>query len=224
LTTGALAMFGLGCSSSHHGLSTGEVLGGYKSLFDGETLDNWTSLDSSSTQVITGDDASFSVQDGVMYCRGEGKDYWIRENNPYGDFVLRLEYKVGENTNSGIFLRVPPDRHPAFSGFEIQVLEDHGKPPGKHSAGALYDVVAPSENASKPAGAWNEVEIRCEGPICVVVLNGKKILDVNFDDEMFHQPIGKFDFPYKDLPRKGYFGVQNHGGKIWYRNVRVKEL
>jgi hypothetical protein len=41
---------------------------------------------------------------------------------------------------------------------------------------------------------------------------------------MFHQPIGKFDFPYKDLPRKGYFGVQNHGGKIWYRNVRVKEL
>ena len=220
-----LSVFGLGCSSTgQHGLTMVETFGGYKSLFDGKTLDNWTAVDSGSVNVITGKDTSFSVQDGLIYCSGVGKDYWIRADGEYGDFVLRLEYKVAEGTNSGIFLRVPPAKHPAFSGFEIQVLEDHGDEPGTHSAGALYDVVAPCVNASKLAGEWNQIEVTCDGPKCSVVLNGEKIIDVNFDDEMFAKPIGKYDFPYKDLPRKGALGVQNHGGKIWYRNIRIKEL
>jgi len=206
----AVAMLTTGCQS-------------YRPLFDGATLDGWTALDSKSN-VISADDMSFSVQDGTLHCSGVGKDYWIREKGVYGDFILRLEYKLAKDTNSGIFLRVPDRKHPAFSGFEVQILEDYGKEPGTHTNGAIYDVIAPCVNASVAAGEWNAVEVRCEGPRCKVVLNGKKIIDVNFDDEKFSEPIGKFDFPYKDLPRKGYIGVQNHGGKVWFRNIRIREL
>ncbi len=52
--------------------------------------------------------------------------------------------------------------------------------------------------------------------------NGEKVLEADFSK--FTKPIGKFSFPYSELPVKGYFGLQNHGGKIAFRNIRIKAL
>jgi hypothetical protein len=86
----------------------------------------------------------------------------------FWNFELHAEYRVGAHSNSGIGLR---------GRYEIQILEDYGKPPDTHSNGSLYSRVAPAVNASKPAGEWQTYDIRLVGRTVTVVLNGKKILD-----------------------------------------------
>jgi hypothetical protein len=77
-------------------------------------------------------------------------------------------------------------------------------------------------NMSKPVGEWNHVRITHDGSHVIVVLNGVKVVDT--DLTWFTEPIGKFEFAYADMPREGYVGVQNHGGKLWFRNIRIMEL
>jgi hypothetical protein len=86
----------------------------------------------------------------------------------FWNFKLHVEYRVGKDSNSGIGLR---------GRYEVQILEDYGKPPGKHSNGALYSRVAPAVNASKPAGEWQTYDIRLVGRQVTVVLNDQKIID-----------------------------------------------
>src|SRR5262249_48802178 len=59
----------------------------------------------------------------------------------------------------------------------VQILDDYGKPPDTHGNGALYSKILPSENASKPAGEWQTVDVRLVGRQVSVTLNGKKIID-----------------------------------------------
>ena len=68
------------------------------------------------------------------------------------------------------------------------------------------------------------MEIRCQGLKVRVVLNGETVVDEDFSSEKYAKPIGKFDIAYNDLPRKGYLGVQNHGGELWFRNLRIRGL
>ena len=93
-------------------------------------------------------------------------------------------------------------------------MDDAGKPPNVLSTGSLYRYVAPSENTIKPAGEWNEIEVTCVGTRIDVVLNGKRIVDV---DQSTIEAI-------KTKPTKGYVCLQNHGGTIAFRNVWVKEV
>lgn len=194
---------------------------GFKPLFDGKTLSGWRPLDVTGEQVAPADSA-FSVKDGILYCSGKGNDYWIVAPGTYKDFVLRLEYKLVKHANSGVFLRVPKAGHPAFLGFEVQIMGDSGEAPTTHSTGAIYDVLTPMRNMSKPEGEWNQFQITCKGSRVRVVLNDFKVIDTDF--AKLTKPIGKFTFPYSQLPKEGWLGVQNHGGEIWFRNIEVKEL
>jgi hypothetical protein len=86
----------------------------------------------------------------------------------FWNFKLHVECRVGNHSNSGIGLR---------GRYEVQILEDYGKPPGTHSNGALYSRIAPSLNASKPAGEWQAYDIRLVGRTVTVVLNDQKVID-----------------------------------------------
>jgi hypothetical protein len=71
--------------------------------------------------------------------------------------------------------------------------------------------------------------IQALGPRILVVLNGQLMIDINLDDwtEAHKNPDGsknKFDLAYKDLPRKGFLGFQDHGFAVEYRNLKIKEL
>jgi hypothetical protein len=184
---------------------------GFAPLFNGRDLSGW--------QVMG--DRSWSVKDGAIACSGEGHG-WLRSDAQYRDFTLRLEYKVARNANSGIFLRARTDGDPAFTGMEVQVLDDYGEPPDKHSNGALYDAVAPAVNPSKPAGEWNQVEITLWGDELTVFENGHKLYAVNLSDPALNaaQP------PERKFPNRapvGYIGLQNHGCTVEYRNLRIRE-
>jgi hypothetical protein len=92
----------------------------------------------------------------------------LESDQSFWNFKLHVEFRVGKDSNSGIGLR---------GRYEVQILEDYGRPPNKHSNGALYSRFAPSVNASKPAGEWQAYDIRLVGRTVTVVLNDQKVID-----------------------------------------------
>jgi hypothetical protein len=134
--------------------------------------------------------------------------------------------------NSGIFFRVEEPKDPVNTGFEIQVMA--GEKTGKHEFGAIYDLVSTSKSATKGTGEWNSVEIRCEGPLISVKVNGEEVCKMNADE--FDQPgvspdgqkhkykLAGNPRAVKDFARKGYLGFQDHGHKVWSKNVKVLDL
>lgn len=185
-------------------------------LFDGTNLDHW--------KVKPG---GWTIEEGVLTRQPKGGYIWTKE--AYGDFALELEFKVSPKCNSGVFFRTNP-RNAVQGGFEIQVLDSHGKAePGKHDCGALYDAVAPKVNAVNKPGEWNKMVITCNGPSVKVEVNGKTTVDINIDDwdTPNKNPDGsknKFKTALKELPRTGHIGLQDHGKPVWYRNVKLTKL
>ncbi len=130
-------------------------------LFNGKDLSGWQALDTG-----RGGGLGWSVQNGILTSTGKASN--IISDKKFWNFKLHLEYKVGDHSNSGVGLR---------GRYEIQILEDYGRPVGTHGNGALYARVAPAENASKPPGEWQSYDMRLVGRQLTVALNGKKILD-----------------------------------------------
>ncbi len=199
---------------------------GFVTLFDGQNLDAWQ----------MGPDRSWTIVDGEIRLEREfdgqehNADYlWTREQ--YGDFVLDLECRFPQRANSGIFLRTSDLRDPVYSGIEVQVTNSHGRTQTDRggTAGAIYDCLAPTENAVLPPDQWNRFTITCAGPHITVILNGKQIIDMDLD--RWTQPRqnpdasrNKFPVALRDFARRGHIGLQDHGRPVAYRNIRVKRL
>ncbi len=163
---------------------------------------------------------SFSVDaEGNLACRGAGG--WIHSVKEYRDFRLTLEYKVSPGGNSGVFLRARKEGDPAFTGMEVQILDDAGKPPDTHSTGALYDEVRPDKNKSKPAGEWNAYDITCLGNELRVSLNGEQLYAINLDTTPDkHNQQARLSM----RAATGFIGVQDHGSPVWFRNIKLLPL
>jgi len=213
-----LAWLAAGCGTQDSGLARTDGDEGFITLFDGRSLDGWE-IYLEKDEPIKPD--AFYLENGVIACKGYGY-HWLRYKQPMDDFILRLEFRTAKDTNSGVCLRTLEKGAPPFTGFEVQIADDYGKEPHKHGTGAIYDVVWPMYNASRPVGEWNEMEITCDGPLVTVVLNGLEVIDTDFSK--LTEPIGKFSFAYADLPKSGYIALQDHWTPIWYRNIRIKPL
>ena len=211
-------------------LATGGVAraedGGFTTLFDGKDLSNFTAAPGSRWIVADGlialDDRSDGQEHNYEYL-------WTKET--YGNFVLDLEFKIPERANSGVFLRTPDMKDPVQTGLEIQVCNSFGKTEWSkgNCAGAIYDCLAPSENAVKPPGQWNRCVITCNRNKITVVLNGRQVIDMDLDlwKQTGKNPDGtenKFSKAVKDFAREGHVGLQDHGLPVWYRNVKIKRL
>lgn len=194
---------------------------GWVEVFDGKSIADWKPY-SNEGELIPPDKSAFSVKDGVLHCSGNGPDYWITIPGVYSDCEFELEYKFAEDANSGIFLRAPDPDLPAYKGFEVQIIDDYGDFPDHHGNGSIYDVIGVMRNMTKPVGEWNKMSVWLKGSEIRIVHNGFKIIDTDFSQ--LTEPIGKFDFPYANLPKEGMIGLQNHGGEIWFRNIRLRKL
>ncbi|HTP30528.1 MAG TPA: DUF1080 domain-containing protein, partial [Candidatus Acidoferrales bacterium] len=111
-------------------------------LFNGKDLTGWTALNPSV-------EMKWTVQDGVLRNAPPTTD--IISTQKFWNFKLHVDFRIVEHSNSGIGLR---------GRYEIQIIDDYGKPPNSHGAAALYSRVQPSVNASKPAGEWQSYDIR----------------------------------------------------------------
>ena len=128
--------------------------------------------------------------------------------------LFDLAIKVDARGNAGVFMRVGDLRDHVSSGFEVQILDTHGKKKvGAHDCGGVIGTAAPSKNMVRPAGQWNRYVITLIGHDLKVVLNGEQIIDLD---------TGKSRL--KDRPAKGYISFQDEGKRVWYRNVRIREL
>ena len=191
------------------------------SLFDGKTLDGWVA-EGASTYTLEGKTLPvWTASDGTILCSGKGFGFLRYDRKEFADFTYHVEFRMAPKCNSGLGVRTTvfdPKQsratRPSFHSYEIQLIDDAGKAPDVHSSGSLYRYVAPSESALNPAGEWNTIEVTCDGPRIKVVLNGKSVVDV---DQTSIPAI-------KDKPRKGYVCLQNHGGTIAFRNIKVVEI
>ena len=200
-------------------LTAEEEEAGWQLLFNGEDYTGW--------KCNNGQEIQSDVEDGAMQPHGSG-GYLIIYEKPFGDFVLQCDVKLSDPPcNSGIFFRVGDPEDPVYTGFEVQVQTGEGT--RMHDFGAIYDLVAPSKNMSKGAGEWNHVEIRCEGPHASVTVNGEQVAAINVDefDKPGLRPDGsrhKFGKAIQDMPREGYIGFQDHGQRVWFKNVKLLDL
>ncbi|HUT95015.1 MAG TPA: DUF1080 domain-containing protein [Thermoguttaceae bacterium] len=141
-------------------------------------------------------------------------DAYLTTERKYRDFILDLEFKIDKGGNSGVFLRVGDPNSQVASGFEVQILDTHGKEEiTAHDCGGVIGTAVPSKNMVRPAGQWNRYVITCLGNDLKVEFNGEEVIDLDLSKS-----------PLKDRPAEGYIGFQDEAKPVWYRNVRIKEL
>ena len=164
----------------------------------------------------------FEIADGMLHIYGVTVTplrYVGYTGERFGDFDLHLEYRLAPGANSGVFLRKQPGDD-SLRGFEVQVLDDFGQRPTRHTSGSIYDIMTPMYNMSRPAGEWNSYDISTRGGVVAIYMNGWL---VGYTDlGMMKTPLGKFDFAFADLPPEGTLALQDHGGEVWYRNIRIR--
>ncbi len=128
-------------------------------LFNGKDLANWAAM-------VPGKELGWKVEDGIMKNVAGANNLVSAEK--FWNFELHCEFKIGAHSNGGLGLR---------GRYEIQIIDDFGKPAGSHGTGALYSRIVPSENASKAPGEWQTYDIRLVGHFVTVTVNGKKVID-----------------------------------------------
>ncbi|MFU8892420.1 MAG: DUF1080 domain-containing protein [Luteolibacter sp.] len=185
---------------------------GFVQMFNGKDLTGWQT--SGNWLVQEGNIITLEPRPGEWGWQRYG-DY-LATTRKYKDFVIDLEFKYNEKGNSGVFLRIGDLENHVETGFEVQIIDTHGKPDDKlthHDAGGVIRTQAPTHNAIKPAGEWNHYNITMNGNHLVVILNGEKVNELDLSEGAM-----------KDRPAEGYISFQDEGKPVWYRNVRIKEL
>jgi hypothetical protein len=170
-------------------------------LFDGKTIENMWDVQRKDQP------SGWTVIDGVM--TNESKANNLVTRHRFDDFKIQCEYRIEEHSNSGIYLR---------GRYELQVLDDAGKPPDIHGHMALYSRVKPSVNAGLPAGQWQTMEAIIVGNRLTVILNGKKVHDNIVIDGVTG---GALDCNERE---PGPIMIQGDHGKVSFRKVVVTPI
>lgn len=186
---------------------------GFTSLFNGKDLTGWKP---------TGKAEVWGAEKGVIYV-DKGGGGWLLTEKEFGDFELRVEYKMSKGANSGVALRTPTTGDPAYVGMEIQLIDDEGWP-GKladyQHTGSIYDVVPASKLNNKPIGEWNSIRIVCVGSKVTVEVNGQTVVDANLEDSK-----EKKGAKHPGLSRaKGHVGFQSYNTRVEFRNIFIKPM
>ena len=196
---------------------------GFKSIFNGKDFDGWA-YGTKGNATKQGVGYQVDASQGIVYStvKDGGNLYTEKE---YANFVLRFDFKLTENANNGIGIRAPLEGDTAYTGMEIQVLDDGGsmyktlRPEQYH--GSIYDVFAAERGHQKPVGEWNSEEITAKGRQVTVKLNGSTIVDANLDDVKDEAKLKK----HPGLANvKGHIGFLGHGARVEFKNLRVQEL
>lgn len=169
-------------------------------LFDGKSMANWEGQHKDK-------ELGWTIVDGAMTNQPHANNLVSRHR--FQDFKIVCEYKVEKGSNSGIYLR---------GRYELQVLDDYGKPTESHGHMALYSRVAPKVNASKPVGEWQTMEAIIVGNRLSVTLNGQKVQDNIVIDGITG---GALDSNEAD---PGPIMIQGDHEKITYRKVIVTPI
>jgi hypothetical protein len=195
-------------------------------LFDGESLDGWRSFKSEQPP------AGWIVENGALHLAEPGGGD-IMTAQSYGDFELEFEWRISKNGNSGVIYRInvlESTTHTYETGPEYQVLDNDGhadRADPTHRAAALYDLVAPPGDFTRPVGEYNQGRIVVQGDRIEHWLNGEKVAESPFGNDAWRDMVdeSKFgDWPEFGKYDSGHIAFQDHSDLVWYRSVRIREL
>jgi len=201
-------------------------------LFDGTSLDQWRGYLAEDMY------PEWVIEDGnLAFTPGGGSNKDIISKDQFTNFILSIEWKVSEGGNSGIFWGVhEDDKYPEayMTGPEIQVLDNERHPDsfvanGTHKAGSLYDMIGCPPELINPAGEWNlcVIEINHDTNEAKVSINDTQVMTFPLHGEKWDEMIANSKFTaWEEFGkyRTGHIALQDHGDKVWYRNIKVKEL
>lgn len=206
-------------------LSSEEKTLGFKFLFDGSSMDAFRGYKRKDLP------KGWVIADGVLaYVPGvEGGDIVTKEE--FGDFELRLDWKISEGGNSGVMYHVKETKGATFeTGIECQVLDNDRHGDGKNpltSAGSAYGLYPPTAKVVLPANQWNQIRIVSKGNHVEHWLNGVKVVEYEKNSADYNDRLAKSKFKGWDEFGKyssGFLAFQDHGDVVAFRNIRIRKL
>jgi cytochrome c len=208
---------------------------GWKLLFDGISFEGWRGYKKDEvTDVWRIEDGAMTL-DTIMTSDGrwtiEGYNDIITKRE-YENFELILDWKIQNCGNSGIFYLVKETgdfQEAYFTGPEMQILDNvchlDGKVP-THRAGDLYDIINSNITSVKSAGEWNRARILVNNGHVEHWLNGYKVVEFKLWNAEWDEMVSNSKF--KDWPfaktKSGHISLQEHNDKVWFRNIKLREL
>lgn len=177
----------------------------------------------------------WTVENGVLTA---SQDQAIWSDKQYQNFVLDIDFKTADGTNSGVIVYCTDTANWIPHSVEIQIADDYSeewsKSPKTWQCGAIFGhLAANKQKVVKKPGEWNHYTITCKGQNISVVLNGQKVtqMDMSKWTSAKTNPDGSeipswLSTPFAELSTAGYIGLQGKhaGAPIWFRNVRIKQL
>lgn len=200
-------------------LSAQEKKEGFKVLFDGTNMHQWT-----------GNTAEYVTENGNMVInpksdKGSGGNLFTKEE--FSDFAFRFEFQLTPGGNNGLGIRAPITGDAAYKGMELQIL-DNDAPIYKDLQvyqyhGSIYGTIPAKRGFLKPVGQWNYQEVIVKGPKIKVILNGTVILDADITDARKNGSADGKDHPGL-LRDSGHIGFLGHGSPLKFRKIRIRDL
>lgn len=220
-------------------LSTEEKDAGWQLLFDGKSKTGWHIYNAKS------EGTAWEVNDGALHLNpkeilvtpvpgagdltqaADGGD--LATDQEYDNFHLKLEWKVGSPSNSGVMMfvqEIPEHDYPWQTGPEVQIMEQRECGEEINCVGDLYSLVAGPRDL-EISNEWNQLEIISSNSSLEVKMNGRKLYTTTMWDEQWKATIASTKFTYwPDFGtyKKGKIVLQDHGHAVWYRNIKIKQL
>ena len=173
--------------------------------------------------------------DGGILTATEDQCIWTKKD--YTNFIVDLEFKTAEGTNSGVIVYCSDLKNWIPNSVEIQIADDFAKQwaesPKTWQCGAIFGHLAPSKSMVKKPGEWNRFTVTCKGKMIEVMLNGETVTIMNMDlwTSATKNPDGSeipswLSTPFAELNTYGRIGLQGKhaGAPIYFRNMKIKEL
>jgi len=206
-------------------LSAAEKSAGWRLLFDGATSAGWHLYGG-------GRVAGWEIADGALVALAQDDGHDIVTDDEFENFELVVDWKLSARANSGIFYHVVEQGYKVIyaSGPEYQIIDDDGWPSRLEEwqhTGANYAMHPPLARAAKPVGEWNHTRILVNRGHVEHWLNGAKTADYVMWTPEWEKLVaaGKWkDYPGYGRARKGRIGLQDHGNKVWFRNIKVRVI
>lgn len=238
LSAAVIAACGASRNSSNGGdklntLTAAEKKDGWQLLFDGTTKQGWHVFNNKT------DGAAWKVENGVLYMDPETKGAKnehggdIITEQAFENFHFKLDWKIDTAGNSGIMFLSQEDpkyRYSFETGPEMQIIDNARHADAKfvkHRAADLYDLIASAPENVHPALEWNHVEIIADHGKLQLIQNGAVVVNTTMWDDNWKALIAASKFkntPGFGMFRQGKIALQDHGNRVWFRNIKIKQL
>lgn len=213
-----------------------EARDGWRLLWDGKTTNGWrgAKLDKFPASGWEIRDGALSVLESDGRESAAGGD--IVTVDQYGDFELTAEFNITKGANSGIKYFVDPGLNKGEGsaiGCEYQILDDAVHPDakagvnGNRKQAGLYDLIPPRNVRFNGVGEWNRARIVVRGHHVEHWLNGFKTVEYERGTQMWRALVDHSKYtkwPAFGEAAKGHILLQDHGNRVSFRSVKIREL